>query len=530
MDDDLDDDDDDKPSRPEARKGQGQRENRPQGGKRPRGPKQSQGAVATGAVAVLGTMAGAQGAIQDGLFKGVTREVAGRAATALPDRYLRPLRGISHGVVSATVIAAPVATGVIARALGASPGVRGVVTDLTADFFGTVGERLTGQPHSEKSKSSARTGLEGKKEELAKLKELRDFAIVQGDIVQGGNVQGGNVQGGNDAFHHRACVALPHPKDKTAKIFYLTLDQVRDLRPEREPPICCEHLVTKYVARVAKLEKEIEEMESPKKPKTFPELMATEEGRRVNRWIHECLERQEIVSGRVHYADGREVEFEHGVMEFLRSNLDEDELPMLASLTMLSDNGEPAKDELIERLELIRNKAKHWTTVRGAYGEGKKLFDKANAAVDISQPLQQANAKLAQAGSAYQTWLTSQTTALFPAPPPQRTAAEIQTEAEAVETGAVSDLAVAKGRLFRFVEGENVFHDPDCPTAPPAAPTDHAFTLDQIQALRPVRSPATCCEGLISAHKTLIRQRETAVTAAYKALHPSLLTRIKNWW
>lgn len=231
-------------------------------------------------------------------------------------------------------------------------------------------------------------------------------------------------------------------------------------------------------------------METTKKPKTFAELMNTAEGRRVGRWIHTQLDHLEIVTGRVRYAkDGREVEFEGGIMKFLADNLDEDELPLLSAWSNTDEPEQPPdKDEFVERLELIRNKAKQWrTTLDGAYDEAKKLVDKANAAVDLTAPLQVASTKLAAAGKGYETWAK----------------------------GIASNLGA------KFVLEGNVFHDPECPHRPEV--TDrNALSLEKIQALAPPCMPATCCEGLI--HK---RPEWVRLAPAPKL---SLFARIKNWW
>jgi hypothetical protein len=292
------------------------------------------------------------GAMADALGAYGARRVGGALARMVPEATVARLRRIPGA--KAVPPAFTVATALGLRAVGASPAVARLATDLATDFAVGLGERTTGEPMTEAGRKAAKDEQEAA---ASKLEEARRFRFV---VLKGANPP---------IFHHPACIELPHPKDRNARVFMLTLEEIQGIQTEFEPCPTCASLIERQVKKIQTLEKEAEAMQT-RVPKSASELLATEEGARIMQYVQTFFEPNEWSEK----------------IDFLIEHLDEGEVALL-SMPGLS------RAEFELRLAAIKNRREQ-TSVEKTAARVKDGFAKAREAIGAGRPLKNAADRL----------------------------------------------------------------------------------------------------------------------------------------
>jgi hypothetical protein len=302
-------------------------------------------------------VAGAVGAApksKDDTFAGVAidaigtfgvRRVGGKLANMVPEQMIESLRRVPLSGAIAPTVSVALALGL--KAVGLPASIRFLTVDAVTDFLVSIQERVTGAPVTEVGRKT----LASKAEEMrAKLEAARNTQVC---VVQC-----------STEFHHSSCVLLPHPKDRTARVFKMTVEEADG--QGLEPAPCCSALTTKQIQTILDLEKEQTEMAEPKRPKTASELLATPAGKIILDYVKEFYD-----------ADKQDK-----VYRFLVKHLDEGEVGLLSQAGL-------TKEEFKARLKIIKNHRKAGS-VGAAFKEGKKGAKKLRKMLGFGKPLDDA--------------------------------------------------------------------------------------------------------------------------------------------
>lgn len=379
-DDDEDDDDGGGNDRQNRRRDgrRGRRDNRGDRRNAPRDPKPAPkpnpapaaAAAAVGAAAAAGGKDDSLlGTAADALGTFGVRRVGGVVARMVPEQVIDNLRRVPGS--GALAPAASVALALGLKAVGLPASLRFLTVDAVTDFLVSIQERVSGEPVTAEGKKAAATAAESLR---SKLDEARKFQVI---FVQGANPP---------EFHHPSCIMLPHPKDRAARVFRMTVDEA--VAQGLEPAPCCSALTTKAIKKIVDLEKEEENMGATKAPKQASQLLA--EHPEIMQYVLDLFEERNGPAP----ADGQiDLETQEGVIEFLRGNLQEGEVPLLTREGMI-------RDEFRLALLTIRDRAEKSHPMR-VMAQGREVVTEAigllrqlDAAHGPGKPLAEATARV----------------------------------------------------------------------------------------------------------------------------------------